>query len=100
MTDNCEVALESVLTALTRSNGQPDVLINMLHEIWPQARATALIGGLLSAEKALRDVFMDTTEPGQEGHLALAAALTLAEAANEVELMKCGPFVRLSDLVA
>jgi len=100
MTNDVEEILEGVLTALTRSEGQPDRLFHLLHETWPQARTTALIGGLLSAERALSSMFRHGESKAREGQLALAAALALAEASNDAEMTLPGRFVRLSDILA
>jgi len=100
MSDDADAMLEGVLLALTRAEGRPDRLFQLLHETWPEARTTALISGLLAAERALRGMFRGSGEPGGDGYLALAAALALAEAANELELVRPDAFVRLGDILA
>lgn len=98
--ENPDAMLESVLTALLNSDGQPDRLFLLLHERWPHVRTTALIQTLLSAERGLTSTFRESARTGSEGPLALAAAIAIAEAANALELQRPGPYIRLQDLLA
>jgi hypothetical protein len=95
-----EITLEALLATLTRANGCRDTLFDLLLETWPTARVTALIAGLLTAERALRDVFRENTDGADEGPLAAATALAMAKAANALEQEMPGRFIRLSDIAS
>ncbi len=98
-TDTPADLLEAVLSALTAAQGDPMHLFTALSANGSHLRVTALICALLRADQILRDTFAGTTNGHSDALLARAAALSLAEAAEEVERARPPEGVlRLSDV--
>lgn len=94
-----EILLETVLTAVMDSTPEPLALLSRLRQTAPDARLTALIRALLSADQVITETFNGSSPGRSDAALARSMALTLAEAADEAETSTnpTAP-LRLSDL--
>lgn len=80
-----EVLLETVLTAVMNSATEPLALLAELRRSAPEARITALIRALLSADQVISETFNGNAPGRADAALARSMALILAEAADETE---------------
>ncbi|MEJ6390668.1 hypothetical protein [Gymnodinialimonas ulvae] len=94
-----EILLETVLSAVMDSTPEPLALLARLRKSAPDARLTALIRALLSADQVISETFNGSSPGRADAILARSMALTLAEAGDEVEAeTRPGAPLRLSDL--
>ena len=99
MEPDFETLLEQVLHAVMDNRAEPLTVIWHLRQSAPDARVTALIRALLSADQVIVSTFNGNAPGRADARLARTLALTLAEAADDAEQENAPKApLRLSDL--
>jgi hypothetical protein len=100
MRQDSEDLLETVIAAVMSSHAEPLALAGRLRHTVPGARVTALIRALLDADRVIGETFSGASPGRADARLARGFALTLAEAADEVEAERDdGTALTLADLL-
>jgi hypothetical protein len=85
MRHDTEALLEHVLNAVMQADTDALTLSIHLRNTVAEARLSALIRALLSAEAVIRETFNGSSTGRADAALARSLALTLAEAADDIE---------------
>ncbi len=99
MRKNSETLLEHVLAAVMAPDNDALTLASTLRNTVPDAPAIAVIRALLSADSVILETFNGNSPGRVDAMLARGLALTLAEAADDLEAARDTPAILLSDLL-
>lgn len=100
MRNDTESLLEHVLAAVMAPDNDALTLATTLRNTVADAPAIAVIRALLSADRAIQETFNGNSPGRVDAQLARSLALTLAEAADDLEVARNTPDpVRLGDLL-
>jgi hypothetical protein len=99
MRHNTDALLERVLAAVMAPDNDALTLASTLRNTVPDAPAIAVIRALLAADQVISETFNGSSPGRADAKLARAMALTLAEAADDLDATRDVPTIVLSELL-
>ncbi|MBL4628385.1 MAG: hypothetical protein JKY00_10185 [Roseicyclus sp.] len=100
MRKDTETLLEHVLGAVMAPENDALTLATLLRNTVPEAPALAVIRALLAADRVILETFNGNSPGRVDALLARGLALTLADAADDLEVSRNTPNpIRLADLL-